>query len=52
MGGGGVLYRVKIFAQSQSNQPFDWSLIETIEPFVKIIFSFFMCSLLRPYFVW
>lgn len=29
----GGRYRVKISAQSQSNQPFDWSLNRTIETF-------------------
>lgn len=40
--GGGVLYRLKISAQSQSNQPIDQSLFGTFEPFMNIIFiSFF-----------
>lgn len=37
-GTGGVLYRLKISAQSQSNQPIDWSLIGTIEPSMNLIF--------------
>lgn len=41
-GGGRVLYRLKISAQSQSNQPIDSSLNGTIEPSMNSIFISFL----------